>query len=46
MMRSEPYISFIVTARNDDHGGSLLRRMQIFVTSLLEQAEKTTLIAN
>jgi len=33
-----PVVSFVVTARNDDHGGSFLRRMQIFVTALLAQA--------
>ena len=39
----EPYISFVVTARNDDHGGNLLRRMQIFVTGLMEQAKRHNL---
>ena len=27
----EPYLSLVVTARNDDHGGNLLGRMQAFV---------------
>jgi len=45
MIGSEPYISFVVTARNDDHGGNQLRRMQIFVTGLLEQAKKYDLSA-
>jgi hypothetical protein len=35
-----PYLSFVVTSRNDNHGGDLLRRMQIFTTSLLEQLKK------
>ena len=42
---SEPYISFVVTSRNDDHGGNQLRRMQIFVTGLLEQAKTYDLSA-
>ena len=29
-----------MTARNDDHGGGLLRRMQIFIDGLLEQARR------
>ena len=45
MKIGEPYISFVVTARNDDHGGNLLRRMQIFVTGLMEQAKKHNLSA-
>jgi hypothetical protein len=32
-----PYLSVVVTSRNDDHGGDLLRRMQIFVDGFLEQ---------
>ena len=31
----EPYITFVVTARNDDYGGNFLHRMQIFVNVLL-----------
>lgn len=37
---SEPYLSLVVTARNDDHGGNLLRRMQIFVDGWLAQARR------
>jgi hypothetical protein len=33
-----PSLSIIVAARNDDHGGSFLRRMQIFMDGLLQQA--------
>ena len=35
-----PYLSVVATARNDDHGLNLLRRMQIFVTGLGAQAER------
>jgi hypothetical protein len=31
MPTGEPYLSLVVTARNDDHGGNLLGRMQMFV---------------
>ena len=31
MSKVQPYISLVVTARNDDHGGNLLGRMQIFI---------------
>jgi len=33
-----PYLSLVVTARNDDHGGNLLARMQAFTTGWIEQA--------
>ena len=36
----EPYLSVVAAARNDNHGGDLLRRMQIFVTGLLEQCRR------
>ncbi len=35
-----PYISVVATARNDDHGGNLLRRMQIFVDAWINQAKR------
>jgi len=35
-----PYLSIVVASRNDDHGGDLLNRMQIFVTALVYQLEK------
>ena len=35
-----PYLSLVVTARNDDHGGNLLGRMQIFVSGWIEQARR------
>lgn len=39
-MREAPYLSVVVTARNDDHGGNLLGRMQAFVNGLLMQCER------
>ncbi len=36
----QPYLSVVVTARNDDHGGNLLGRMQTFVNALLAQARR------
>jgi len=35
-----PYLSVVATARNDDHGGNLLRRMQAFVNGVLIQCER------
>lgn len=43
MGSNDPYISFVVTARNDDHGGNLLYRMNLFVRALLCQARKENL---
>jgi len=37
---SNPYISFVVTTRNDDHGGTLLRRTQTFLNALLAQCKR------
>ena len=36
----EPYLSVVVTARNDDHGGNLLSRMQAFVSGWIAQARR------
>ena len=36
----EPYLSVVVTARNDDHGGNLLGRMQAFVNGWIAQARR------
>jgi hypothetical protein len=33
-------VSFVVTSRNDDHGGEMLRRFGIFADGLLEQANR------
>lgn len=40
-----PYLSVVVTARNDDHGGNLLGRMQLFVDGFLEQCHTHALPA-
>ena len=37
---TEPYLSLVVTARNDDHGGNLIGRMQVFVHGWIEQARR------
>ena len=44
-MNSSPYLSVVVTARNDDHGGNLLQRMQTFVNGLLAQCHRHGLAA-
>uniref|UniRef100_Q02BB0 Methyltransferase FkbM family n=1 Tax=Solibacter usitatus (strain Ellin6076) TaxID=234267 RepID=Q02BB0_SOLUE len=36
----EIYLSIVVAARNDNHGGNMLGRMQAFVDSWMEQAEQ------
>ncbi len=41
----QPYLSVVVTARNDDHGGNLLQRMQSFVNALLGQCRRHQLPA-
>ena len=38
--KESPYLSIVITSRNDDHGGDMLQRMQISLGSLLEQLEK------
>jgi hypothetical protein len=35
----KPYLSVVVTSRNDNHGGDLLRRMQTFLDTLGELAK-------
>jgi hypothetical protein len=44
-LSSAPYLSVVVTARNDDHGGNLLGRMQIFVNALLAECDRHELPA-
>lgn len=41
-MRSDiqPELSVVVTSRNDDHGGNLLHRMQVFVDAFLALSHK------
>ena len=45
MSQHEPYLSVVVAARNDDHGGNLLRRMQTFVNSFIGQCKRHSLNA-
>lgn len=35
-----PLLSVVATSRNDDHGASLLRRMQIFTDALIAQCQR------
>ncbi|MGE5295068.1 MAG: glycosyltransferase, partial [Solirubrobacterales bacterium] len=35
-----PYLSVVAVSRNDDHGGNLKLRMQLFINCLAAQAEK------
>jgi hypothetical protein len=41
----QPMLSIVVTARNDNHGGNLLQRMQLFLNGLLSQAKHYNLEA-
>jgi hypothetical protein len=41
----EPYLSIVATARNDNHGGALLQRMQAFIDSVIEQCRRFQLPA-
>jgi hypothetical protein len=36
----QPYLSIVVTTRNDNHGGDLLLRTQTFVKGLIHQCNK------
>src|SRR5437667_9570463 len=45
MAHTDPYLSVVVTSRNDDHGQSLLRRMQTFVNALIGQCKRHDLRA-
>ncbi|HYL76469.1 MAG TPA: hypothetical protein VEU96_19810 [Bryobacteraceae bacterium] len=38
--KERPYVSVIVAARNDDHGGNMLRRMQAFINAWIGQARE------
>jgi hypothetical protein len=40
-----PYLSIVVTSRNDDHGGKSLQRLQAFINGLLNQCEEHQLSA-
>ncbi len=39
-LRENPYLSIVTTSRNDDHGGNMLRRMEVSILGRLEQLEK------
>jgi hypothetical protein len=39
-MTSDCRVSFVVTSRNDDHGGDMLERCGVFTDGLLEQANR------
>ena len=43
--RASPYLSVVVTTRNDDHGGDPLKRLQTFVNTFDEQCRRTGLDA-
>lgn len=45
MGAAEPYLSIVVATRNDNHGGSLTRRTQIFLNSLAAQCKRHRLRA-
>jgi hypothetical protein len=40
-----PYLSVVVTTRNDDHGGDPLKRLQTFVNTFAAQCVRTGLDA-
>src|SRR5436190_24354104 len=40
-----PYLSVVVTTRNDDHGGDPLKRLQAFVNTFAAQCVRTGLDA-
>ena len=39
-MSAAPVLSVVVTSRNDDHGGGMLRRFGLFADGLVEQARR------
>jgi hypothetical protein len=38
--QERPYVSVVVAARNDDHGGNMLQRMQAFIDAWIGQAKE------
>ncbi|MFH1135484.1 MAG: tetratricopeptide repeat protein [Pseudomonadota bacterium] len=40
-----PYLSLVVTSRNDDHGGDMNKRMRLFIDDLVFQCRRTGLQA-
>jgi len=45
LVETSPYLSVVATARNDDHGGRLLHRLQLFVDGLAAQCDRHRLEA-
>jgi hypothetical protein len=45
IVNEPPYLSVVATARNDDHGGNPLYRMQLFVDGLIAQCDRYELPA-
>ncbi|MDA7978888.1 MAG: hypothetical protein MPJ50_08990 [Pirellulales bacterium] len=43
--QSKPYLSIVVSSRNDNHGGDLNRRTQTFINSVAEQCQRHRLRA-
>lgn len=39
-MQPQPYYSIVVTSRNDSHGGNIMKRMRLFMSGLIAQAER------
>jgi hypothetical protein len=40
LQQASPYLTVVATARNDNHGGDLLHRMQVFVNGLAAQCAR------
>ena len=40
MSANAPYLSLVVAARNDNHGGNMLARMQAFLDAWLVQSAR------
>ncbi len=45
LKEKNPYVSIVMASRNDDHGGNMLRRMQVSLSGLLEHLEKYRLVS-
>jgi len=45
MSEKIPFLSIVVASRNDNHGGNLIQRMQIFINGLAAQCEQHQLDA-
>ena len=38
--KENPYLSIVITSRNDDHGGNMMQRRQVSFNGLFEQLER------